>query len=65
VNPGLAITPSAPRLLRIHWAGQTDSAAGRSCLVVPYSRFEVGTRIGIQRCSQSSNHRWWVFRTSV
>lgn len=57
-NPGL----SANRVWRIHHRTRNGYDL---CLVVPYSRFVAGTRLGLQRCSQSLNHQWYLTRGTL
>jgi hypothetical protein len=62
VNPGLST--AASRVLRIHWMGQGDEPAATHCLVVPNSFFQPATRLAVQRCSQSPNQQWRLYRST-
>jgi hypothetical protein len=63
-NPGLWQPGSEPRLWRIHQVG-TGPPYFKRCVVVPYSQFREGTRLAVQDCTQSPNHHWWLYRSSI
>jgi hypothetical protein len=59
VNPGLLQSSTDPRLYRIHAFYHGD------CLSLPYSEYQAGARLGLEKCSASSTQHWWLYRSSM